>query len=399
MAIDDQFEADRLPRSRDDDYSTEIVDRRRKWLARHVGAPLASLNGQISDTRAFRGNIENLVGTVQIPTGIAGPYRVRGQSFDEAVFVPMATTEGALVASYSRGMKAISLSGGARTRVLSAELTAGCTFLFAGHEEAGTFAAWLQMALEALQACANSTTRHGRLLRIDTHLVARRVFANFIYDTADALGINMATRATAEAVAWIAKHAPLPPSGINIPGGMQGEKWANGRDFVLGRGRRVVAEATLSAAVLHDLLRTDARTMHEAWLSMVLAKMQAGGLGASFHAANGIAAVMLATGQDMAYLAALTTIATMEALSNGDLYVSVDIPTLGVGTVGGGTGLPSSRACLEIMRCTGPGGASRLAQIAAATAVAGEASTVAAIVSGEFVHAHETLGRNRPAEH
>jgi len=396
MTIKETTELGRLLRSPDDDYAAEIVNRRRQWLAHHTQAELAPLDGSGGDGHVFRGNVENLVGTLQVPVGIAGPLLIRGQRIDEAVYVPMATTEGALVASYSRGMKAITLSGGARTRVLSTELTAGCTFVFKGLGEASAFIVWLQSHYDGLQKRANSTTRHGRLLRVDTHPVARRVFANFVYDTSDALGINMATRATAEAVAWIRENAAPKPADVSLPGGMQGEKWANGRDFVQGRGRRVVAEATVSASVLRDLLRTDARTMHDAWLSMALAKMQAGGLGASFHAANGTAAVMLATGQDMAYLTALTTIAVMEALPDGDLYVSIDIPTLGVGTVGGGTGLPGPRACLEIMRCTGLGSANRLAEITAATCIAGETSTVAAIVSGEFFDAHETLGRNRP---
>jgi hydroxymethylglutaryl-CoA reductase (NADPH) len=136
--------------------------------------------------------------------------------------------------------------------------------------------------------------------------------------------------------------------------------------------------------------------MEDAWRTMALAKTQAVGFGMSFHAANGTAAIMLATGQDLAYLSAFSVIAVMEARSNGDLYVSIDAPTIGVGTVGGGTGLPGPRACLGIMGCAGAGKANRLAEIIAATCLAGEASTVAAIVSGEFLAAHESLGRNRP---
>lgn len=310
----------------------------------------------------------------------------------------MATTEGALVASYSRGMKAISLSGGARTRVLSAELTAGCTFEFEGLVDAQSFARWLAAQSDPLQQIANATTRHGKLLRIEQHPVGRRVFVNLVYQTADALGINMATKATAVAAAWIMQHAQAKPAACRVPSGLQGEKWVNGRDFVLGRGRRVVAEAKITAEALRQQFRADAQSMHATWFSMILAKMQAGGLGASFHAANGTAAVMLATGQDMAYLAAFTSIAVMETLPNGDLYLSIDIPTLGVGTVGGGTGLPGPKACLSLMGCSGPGTADRLAEIIAATCIAGEASTVGAIVSGEFCAAHETLGRNRPDE-
>jgi hydroxymethylglutaryl-CoA reductase (NADPH) len=206
----------------------------------------------------------------------------------------------------------------------------------------------------------------------------------------------MATKATAAAIAWVLREATPRPAACDLPGGLQGEKWTNARDFLLGRGRRVAAEATIARDVLKRRLHADARRMQAAWLSMALAKLQAGGLGTSFHAANGAAAIMLATGQDLAYLTAFTATAVMEALPNGDLYLSIDCPTIGVGTVGGGTGLPSPRACLDLMGCGGTGKANRLAEILAATCIAGEASTVAAIVSGEFVAAHEALGRNRP---
>ena len=136
--------------------------------------------------------------------------------------------------------------------------------------------------------------------------------------------------------------------------------------------------------------------MHQAWLGMTLAKVRSGGLGMSLHAANAAAALMLATGQDAACLTAFTAIAVMEAEPSGDLCVSVDLPTLGLGTVGGKTQVPTARACLELLGCTRRGTASRLAEIVAATSLAGELSTVAAIVSGEFVAAHESFGRNRP---
>ena len=396
MDSQDSEGARRIPRDVVDEYSEVAVARRRRWLEEHTTARVGALAGEPIDLQVFRGNIENLIGTVQFPVGIAGPYTIRGQHVDGDVFIPMATTEGALVASYGRGMKAISASGGARTRLVAAELTAGVTFVFASQLDAHSFIAWLNRVTEALRTCAEATTRHGKLLRVEPRAIGRRVFANFVYDTADALGINMATVATAAASDWIMRNAEPRPLVRNLPGGMQGEKWANALDFLHGRGRRVAAEATISRAVLRGQLRVEARDMHETWLSMALAKMSAGGLGASFHAANGVAALMLATGQDAAYLTALTATGVMEARANGDLHVTVDIPTLGVGTVGGGTGLPSFRACLELMDCYGRAKASRLAEIIAAVCIAGETSTVAAIVSGEFVGAHERLGRNRP---
>jgi hydroxymethylglutaryl-CoA reductase (NADPH) len=387
---------DRIPRDAVDDYSDAILQTRLRWLEARTSANLGVLIGGHVDPHVFRGNIESPIGTVQFPVGVAGPYLVRGQHVDGEVFVPMATTEGALVASYSRGMKAISASGGARTRLVSAHLTAGVTFVFADQAQAHAFIAWLGGVSERLRTSAQATTRHGKLLAVEPRAVGRRVFVNFVYDTADALGINMATVATAAASDWIMQNAIPTPLVRNLPGGMQGEKWANALDFISGRGRRVAAEATISRNVLKEQLRVEAGDMHDAWFSMSLAKMHAGGLGVSFHAANGVAAVMLATGQDAAYLTALTAISVIEALPTGDLYISIDIPTLGAGTIGGGTGLPSFQACLELMDCRGAGKANRLAEIIAAVAIAGETSTVAAIIAGEFVAAHQRLGRNPP---
>ena len=396
MNNEDSDGARRIPRNVTDDYSDAAVARRRRWVEERTTAQLGALAGDPIDAQVFRGNIENLIGTVQLPVGIAGPYVIHGQNIDGEVFIPMATTEGALVASYARGMKAISASGGAHTRLVCAELTAGVTFVFPNLLDAHGFIAWLGCVTEALRTCADATTRHGKLLRVEPRAIGRRVFVNFVYDTADALGINMATVATTAASDWIMQNADPRPLVRNLPGGMQGEKWANALDFLHGRGRRVVSEAMVSRAVLNEQLRVEAQDMQDAWISMALAKMNAGGLGASFHAANGVAALMLATGQDAAYLTALTAIVVMEARPNGDLHVSIDIPTLGVGTVGGGTGLPPFRACLDLMGCDGSGKANRLAEIIAAVCIAGETSTVAAIVSGEFVAAHERLGRNRP---
>lgn len=388
--------SDRIPRNRADDYAEAIVRERRDWAGKQAKADLSALGGGWADPRLFRGNIENMIGTVQIPVGLAGPFAIKGEAIEAPVFVPLATTEGALVASYSRGMKAISASGGARTRVVSAALTSGVSFLFDDQSAAHAFAAWLGRQETELRRLAEATTRHGRLLAVEPRALGRRVLVNFVYDTADALGINMATAASAAASDWIMQAAQPRPKSCNLPGGLQGEKWANALDFIRGRGRRVAADAVITRDVLNAQLHAEASAMQDAWLTMTLAKTQAAGLGMSFHAANGATALMLATGQDLAYVAAFSAIALMEARQNGDLYLSIDIPTLGVGTVGGGTGLPGPSACLAIMGCAGAGRANRLAEIIAATCLAGEASTVAAIVSGEFLAAHESLGRNRP---
>jgi hypothetical protein len=257
-----------IPRDDADDYGSGAVDARRGWLAGRSGADLAALRGIAADPHVFRGNIENLIGTVQCPVGVAGPFTIHGAHVDGDVFVPLATTEGALVASYSRGMKAVSSSGGARAWVADPELTMGVTFVFEAAAAARDFARWLVAETDALRRAAEGTTRHGRLLRVEPHVAGRRAFVNFVYDTADALGINLATAASAAACAVVLDRVKPRPLRMFLPGGMQGEKWTNALDYLHGRGRRASAEATITREVLSGQLRVDAQSMHEAWLGM-----------------------------------------------------------------------------------------------------------------------------------
>jgi hydroxymethylglutaryl-CoA reductase (NADPH) len=386
-----------IPRSREDDYSSDMASERRLWLEDITGSNLDSLADFTADPHIFRGNIENFVGTIQLPVGVAGPLLIQGDFINEEVYIPLATNEGALVASYNRGMKALTLSGGVRTHLVENQLQVGVTFQLRSQAEALEFAHWAGARQTELKNHAETTTRHGRFLRVESYLLGPRAYLNFYYDTADALGVNMATVATGAATEWIMEHAQPQPSHYYLPGGMQGEKWGNALDYLHSRGRRVTAEVTLTRDVLSQQLHTSSDALEVLWRSMILGKLQSVGLGANFHIANAVTALYLACGQDAAYTSALTGVTIFEPKGEGDLLVSLDIPTLGVGTVGGGTGLPTASACLDLLGCVGPGKADRLAEIIAAACLAGEVSTAAAIVTREFVAAHDRLGRNRPS--
>jgi len=334
---------------------------------------------------------------VQMPLGVAGPLLVEGDHARGTFYVPLATTEGALVRSYERGMVALTRAGGAQVSLWADENRVAPLFQLADVAEAREFARQVEASFEALRAEAEATTRHGRLLRVDCIPIGREVIVDFRYHTADAQGMNMAVKATDQACRWLVAHTRA--SGYSIFSGFDSEKRASGALLSGGKGKRVTAGARLPAALVRAYLHTTPERLAETWRRTVLGHLQAAALGYNGHYANGLTALCIACGQDVANVAnSAVGITSFERTEEGDLYASVTLPSLSVATVGGGTALGTSRECLEMLGCFGPGGAPRLAEIAAATLLAGELSMGAAIASGEFVDAHETYGRNRPEE-
>lgn len=381
----------------DDAYSAESIARRRRWIEERTGAALPQVGASSLDGERMRGNIENPIGAVQMPLGVAGPLLVEGDHARGTFYVPLATTEGALVRSYERGMVALTRAGGVRASLWADENRVAPLFQLADVAEAREFARQVEASFESLRAEAEATTRHGRLLRVDCIPLGREVIVDFRYHTADAQGMNMAVKATDQACRWLLAHTRA--SGYSIFSGFDSEKRASGALFAGGKGKRVTAGARLPAALVRAYLHTTPERLAETWRRTVLGHLQAASLGYNGHYANGLTALFIACGQDVANVAnSAVGITSFERTEEGDLYASVTLPALSVATVGGGTALGTSRECLEMLGCFGPGGAPRLAEIVAATLLAGELSMGAAIASGEFVDAHETYGRNRPQE-
>jgi len=381
----------------DDSYSRESIDRRRRWIEERTGAALDLVGAFSLDGERMRGNVENPIGAVQMPLGVAGPLEIDGEHARGTFYVPLATTEGALVRSYERGMAAITRAGGARTRVWADENRVAPLFHLADVAEAREFALRVEASFETIRAEAESTTRHGRLLRLECLPIGREVIVDFRYHTADAQGMNMAVKATDQACRWILANTRA--ERYSIFSGFDSEKRASGALFAGGKGKRVTAGVRLPARIVRAYLHTTPEGIVETWRQTVLGHLQAASLGYNGHYANGLTALFIACGQDVANVAnSAVGITSFERTGEGDLYASVTLPSLSVATVGGGTGLGTSRECLEMLGCFGPGGAPRLAEIAAATVLAGELSMGAAIASGEFVDAHETYGRNRPEQ-
>lgn len=390
-------DSDLVPRLKNQGYADEQIAVRRSWVEARAGVRLRYVGAGAIPGETMRGNIENPIGAVQMPLGIAGPLLVNGTAAQGVFYVPLATTEGALVRSYERGMVALTRAGGVTVQTYVDENRIAPVFCFADVDAAAAFVRALPGQVEAIRAAAESTTRHGKLLRVEPFPVGREVQVNFCYFTGDAQGMNMIAKATQEACAWMMAHSQA--QRYYIFSGLNSEKRASGFLLPGGKGKKVVAGARLPGRILRLYLHTTPHQLFEMWHHTILGHLQAHAVGYNGHFANGLTAMFIACGQDVANVTnAAVGITNFEVTEDSELYASVTLPSLTVATVGGGTGLGTSRECLELLGCAGSGRAVKFAEIVAATLLAGELSMGAAIASGEFVNAHETYGRNRPVE-
>jgi len=387
--------ADPIPRNRENDYSKEQAAIRRDFVREKTGASLDSASAFSFDPAVTRGNIENFIGVIQMPLGLAGPIRITGEHAQGDFYVPLATTEGTLVASYSRGMRAISESGGVKTTVVKHSMQRAPVFLFENAMQAREFGDWLKLNQEAIGRVAESTTRSGKLVEIEQYPIANMLYTRFCYTTGDAAGQNMTGKATYVACEWICKNHPLKPDYI-LSGAMDTDKKHSMMNMIQTRGKRVIAEFTLKKEIAHELLRVEPATLYRYRQIAAVGAIQSGSAYTGAHSANGIAALFIATGQDEANVAeSHTGITYGQLLENGDYYWSVTLPAVICATYGGGTGLPSQRECLEMLGCYGAGKADKFAEIVAAVVLAGDVSLTSAVLAGDWVSSHESHGRNR----
>jgi hydroxymethylglutaryl-CoA reductase (NADPH) len=310
--------------------------------------------------------------------------------------VPLATTEGTLVASYSRGMRVLSECGGVTATVVKRSMQRAPVFMFGTAREARDFGEWLTQRFDDVKQAAECTTRSGRLVEIEQYAIGNLLYLRFNYTTGDAAGQNMTGKATFAACEWIRATHPLHPKYM-LSGGIDTDKKHSAINTLRTRGRRVVAEAVIRNEVLERLMRVDTKTLFRARQVSNAGALLAGNAYNGPHAANGITAMFIATGQDVANVAeSHAGITYAQLLENGDYYWSVTLTSLIVASYGGGTGLPTQRECLELLGCYGQGKADRLAEIVAATVLAGDVSLGSAVLAGDWVTSHEKLGRNRP---
>jgi hydroxymethylglutaryl-CoA reductase (NADPH) len=385
-----------IPRDADDDYTDAMARRRREFIAERTGAKLDHVGHHSLSPSQVAGNVENFFGVAQVPIGLAGPLRIDGEHAQGDVYVPLATTEGTLVASYSRGMRVLSECGGVKVTVVKHAMQRAPVFRFRDAREARDFGQWLVEHFQAIKAAAESTTRVGRLLDIEQYALGNLLYTRFNYTTGDAAGQNMTGKATWAACEWIHAQHPLRPRYI-LSGSMDTDKKHSAVNTLRTRGKRVIAEATIRNEVIQRLMRVDTATLFRARQISTAGSIMAGSAYNGPHAANGITAMFIATGQDVANVAeSHAGITYAQLLDNGDYYWSVTLPSLIVASYGGGTGLPTQRECLEMLGCYGQGKADRLAEIVGAVVLAGDVSLGSAVLAGDWVSSHDRLGRNRP---
>ena len=385
-----------IPRDPTDDYGAEAIERRQEFIRGNTGSPLKHTSAYSLDPGTLPGNIENFFGVAQVPIGLAGPLLVNGEHAQGEFFIPLATTEGTLVASYSRGMKLCRLAGGVTTTVVDDRMQRAPVFSFSNAREARDFAAWLDEHFTEIAAAAEETTSSGKLLDIQKFSASKLLYTRFNYSTGDAAGQNMTGKATFNACAWIKRNYPGELHFV-LEGQFATDKKTSVVNMLHTRGKRVVAEITLPADLVEDQMRVSTDKLFAARLRGQLGAIMSVTNNNGNHSANGITAMFIATGQDVANVAESSALyGFTELLPNGDLYASVTLPSLIIATYGGGTGLATQRECLELLDCYGTGKVRKLAEIIAATVLAGELSLGSAVVAEEWVQAHDDLGRNRP---
>lgn len=382
-----------MPRYRDQGYDRDRVARRRAWVEERVGCRLDHVGRFCDEPTDMRGNIENPIGASQVPLGVAGPLRVRGEHADGTFYVPFATTEGALVRSYERGMVSITRSGGADCAV-TLDRNRICPSFFLESVGAGPgFRRLLRDRFEEIREVAEATTAHGRLLEIECRQYGRQMILEFVYDTADAQGMNMIAAATDAACRWLTRRTG---NAHHLFSGMSSEKRASGWLMARGKGKWATAAATLPRKVVRSYLGCEPDEICRVWHSTTVGQIGADAVGSNGMVANGLAAIFIATGQDVANVANAACAVTDLKSSEDGLHAAVTLPALTVATVGGGTGLATQRECREMLGCSGDGHARKFAEIVVASLLAGEISMAAAIATGEFAAAHERYGRNPP---
>lgn len=376
-------------------FGQQALEERLAYL-KEKGIETSFISGKehFAATESLKGNVENYIGMAMVPIGLAGPLLVKGTRALGDYFIPLATTEGALVASYSRGMKACRLSGGITSICLAEGIQRSPFFKFENIGQVGMFIKWVHEHSSKFGEIVKEVSRYAELNNIKTNVEGNSVILTFEFTTGDAAGQNMVTICSNHICEYILANFEITPKEWYIESNYAGDKKATVMSFTNIRGKKVTAEIVLLKEVIEKLLKTTPEKMARYWQSSTVSVLQSSSIGAQGHVANGLAALFIACGQDVACVAESSVgITRMEVTADGNLYVSVTLPALVVGTVGGGTGLPTQKECLTMLDCVGEGKARKFAEICCAVALSGEVSIAAAMSANHFTRAHQTLGR------
>ena len=387
----------RIPRSEQDDYSQEAIHARQQFVEQFTGTKLNHTTKFSFDPVTTHGNIENLTGVAQVPIGFAGPLTIHGEHAQGEFLIPLATTEGTLVASYNRGIKLLNLCSGVKVTVVADAMQRAPVFVFDDARQGREFLKWINLPenMEKIRDEAEATSSIAKLQYIDPYLANKFVFLRFNFSTGDAAGQNMVGRATFAACSWILDHYP----GIKhffLESNLATDKKASQVNIMRTRGKRVTAEAIIKRDVLIQHMRVEPENLVYHGGVANVGAILSGANNNGLHSANAITALFIATGQDVANVSESSAgVIYAELTPEKDLYISITIPSLIVATYGGGTALATQRECLELLGCVGKGKVNKFAEIVAGVVLAGELSLAAAISSSDWVSSHEQYGRNR----
>ncbi|XP_018497212.2 3-hydroxy-3-methylglutaryl-coenzyme A reductase [Galendromus occidentalis] len=378
---------------------------RRYMIAREagIGSALDKLPYRHYDyEKVFGACCENVIGYMPVPVGIAGPLILDGRSFH----VPMSTTEGCLIASTNRGCRAIARAGGAYSTITGDGMTRGPVVKLPTVAEAQQVKLWLEKPenFAEIKEAFDSTSRYARLKYIHCQLTGVRLFIRFVSTTGDAMGMNMLSKGTDVAISHLQKIFPK-MAVIAVSGNFCTDKKPSAMNWIEGRGKSVSCEATIPAHVVRDVLKTSASDLVEVNLSKnLIGSAMAGSIGGfNAQAANIVTAIFIATGQDPAQnVESSNCITVIErcGVNNEDIHIQCTMPSIEVGTVGGGTVLPPQESMLELLGVKGastdePGENARtLAKVVCGAVVAGELSLLSALAARDLVKSHMRHNRS-----
>jgi len=385
----------KVPMDKEHNYEPEIIRSRQEFIKQMTGVELEHVASYSFDPHVTQGNIENFTGVAQVPIGFAGPLKVNGEYASGEFLIPLATTEGTLVASYNRGIKVLNLSGGVVTTVQDDKMQRAPVFIFDSAREAREFKRWVDDHIDEIRQRAEATSRVAKLEYIDTYLSNKFAYLRFNFLTGDAAGQNMVGRATFAACSWILDNVDTVRR-FYLESNLATDKKSSQINMMRTRGKRVTAEAVVPREVLIEQMRVEPESLTYHSGVANIGAFLSGANNNGCHSPNGITAMFIATGQDVANVAESSAgILYTELTRDNDLYISLTIPSLIVATYGGGTGLPTQSECLAVLGCRGRDKVKKLAEIMAGVALAGEISLGAAISSLDWVSSHERYGRNR----
>ncbi len=347
-AIEDKKEKPlAVPYNKEDNYSHKIVRQRLRFLEEFAGVKPKHITAASYDPSVTQGNIENFIGVAQVPIGLAGPLKVHGEHAQGDFLIPLATTEGTLVASYNRGIKLLNMSGGVTCTVVDDAMQRAPVFIFDSAREARDFKHWVSHHMPQIAEQAETTSRVAKLLHIEIYLASKFAYLRFNYFTGDAAGQNMVGRATFAACSWILEQVKTVRR-FYLESNLATDKKASQVNIMNTRGKRVIAEATIPRETLVQNMRVEPETLHYHASIANVGTMLSGANNNGAHSPNAITAMFIATGQDVANVSeSSAAIGYTEVTKEGDLYISITLPSLIIATHGGGTGLPTQKECLR----------------------------------------------------